>query len=356
MSRLRYIGSKARIADKILTLVGQSNEGRFFDVFSGTGVVSREAAKRGWRIRANDHLISSSIITFAQLVSRLDVPFAPFGGYECTVQKLNNSPLHKGFIFSEYTPSGKSQSGHLRQYFSTENGMIIDGMRNQIDSWCRAGLLQPAEFKLLIADLLEAVNRVANIAGTYGCYLRYWTTASLNKLAIRPRELLPHQVPFEVSSADAFSLSAEEGDLVYLDPPYTKRQYAAYYHVLETIAAGDAPIVEGVTGLRPWSDKSSPFCFKRHALNALSKLCNHLAARRVFISYSSEGHIELSALKSRLGETGRIDIHELGSIGRYRPNEVARGKHASVVEFLIEWEKYPKPLASCLKQHILTVA
>ena len=40
-------------------------------------------------------------------------------------------------------------------------------------------------------------------------------------------------------------------DTVYLDPPYTKRQYAAYYHILETISLGDEPIVEGICGIRP---------------------------------------------------------------------------------------------------------
>ncbi len=30
--------------------------------------------------------------------------------------------------------------------------------------------------------------------------------------------------------------------LCYVDPPYMKRQYAANYHLLETIAKGDNPV------------------------------------------------------------------------------------------------------------------
>ncbi|MCZ5120468.1 DNA adenine methylase [Escherichia coli] len=30
-------------------------------------------------------------------------------------------------------------------------------------------------------------------------------------------------------------------DLCYIDPPYMKRQYAANYHILETLARGDEP-------------------------------------------------------------------------------------------------------------------
>lgn len=35
------------------------------------------------------------------------------------------------------------------------------------------------------------------------------------------------------------------GDIAYEDPPYTKRQYGAYYHILETIAIGDEPEITG---------------------------------------------------------------------------------------------------------------
>jgi adenine-specific DNA-methyltransferase len=67
MGSLRYIGSKARVVDQIIEAVGAPTgyDGHFIDLFSGTGVVSREAGLRGWKVRANDHLLSSSLITQA---------------------------------------------------------------------------------------------------------------------------------------------------------------------------------------------------------------------------------------------------------------------------------------------------
>ena len=53
-----------------------------------------------------------------------------------------------------------------------------------------------------------------------------------------------------------------EADLCYIDPPYMKRQYAANYHIIETIARGDSPEAVGVSGLRPWRDQYSDFCSK----------------------------------------------------------------------------------------------
>ena len=33
------------------------------------------------------------------------------------------------------------------------------------------------------------------------------------------------------------------GDILYLDPPYTKNQYSVQYHMLETIALYDNPTI-----------------------------------------------------------------------------------------------------------------
>ena len=336
MGRIRYIGSKARVVKQILDIVGPPNGGRFLDVFSGTGVISQQAAIRGWGVWANDHLLSSSILTTAQLLSCNGVSFAPLGGYAVTIRKLNSISPRSGFIYGEYTPSGKSRSGHERRYFTTENGRRIDGMRTQIEDWDRNGKLTANERALLLADLLEAANRVANIAGTYGCFLRHWTKAAQRRLLLSPRSLLAKSVSFQVSCKDAFELTARPNDIAYLDPPYTKRQYAAYYHVLETLAAGDSPTVSGVTGLRSWEDKSSPFCFKRRALGALVSLAIGLGTKRALISYSSEGHVALSKLQQGLEEYGEVTIHEVADIGRYRPNQKAL-RLPSVTEYVLEW-------------------
>ena len=81
-STIRYLGSKARIVGSILDAIGRPTpkSSRFVDIFSGTGVVSREAASRGWRVFANDHLHSAAILTTAHLLSGDDVAFVHFGG------------------------------------------------------------------------------------------------------------------------------------------------------------------------------------------------------------------------------------------------------------------------------------
>lgn len=60
--------------------------------------------------------------------------------------------------------------------------------------------------------------------------------------------------------SDALELTSEleEGDLAFIDPPYSEVQYSRFYHVLEAVAQGGAPAVSGIgrypdIGLRPQS-------------------------------------------------------------------------------------------------------
>lgn len=338
MGSVRYIGSKTRIVDQIVAILGSPKAGgRFVDVFSGTGAVSRGAAMAGWAVYANDYLRSSAHLTLAQLIERKDASLAELGGYEAAIKLLNACKERPGFIYREYSPSGMSVSGHVRNYFTKENAARIDSIRRKIATWKKKGAISNNEEALLIADLLGAANAVANIAGTYGCFLRRFAPNAIRPLELKVRPLLDAgKSEFEVTAMDAFSLTARSEDVLYLDPPYTKRQYPAYYHVLETIAAGDEPIVGGVTGLRPWKDRSSPFCFKRKAPDAFRKILSRLPTNRALVSYSSDGHISLDDLVKVLGEFGRVKVCEVGTIGRYAPNARARKNSTSVIEYVLE--------------------
>jgi adenine-specific DNA-methyltransferase len=342
----RYIGSKARVVEQIGEHLGYTTGDFFVDAFCGTGAVAEMAAELGWKVRLNDHLSSATKIAHARLFARVDVPFKPFGGYERAVEALNECRPIQGFVWREYSPASKSSTGIERRYFTTANAARIDGVRSQIRSWRDAGRITKKEETLLIADLLSAINRVANIAGTYGCFLSSWTRQADEQLALRPRELKSHSVVVEVSNVDATHVAAAVNDVVYLDPPYTKRQYASYYHILETVALGDAPIVEGVAGLRPWKNLASDYCYKVRALRTLVSLVARLKTRRILLSYSNEGHVPLPALEAGLIQHGTVALYELGTIGRYRPNVQASAKRASVKEYLISIEKALTPRAS----------
>lgn len=346
----RYIGSKARLIDQITTHLPPPKQGAFFvDAFCGTGVVAEAAADLGWNVRINDSLNSAVISAGARLISVDQAAFIKLGGYAKAVAKLNAAKPKQGFIWREYSPASIDICDVERRYFTQDNAARIDAMRALIGEWAEAGTIDQVEERLLIADLFGALNRVANIAGTFGCFLSKWTSQSQNKIDIRCRELKASGVTVEATVGDVFDVPNGVDDLVYLDPPYTKRQYASYYHILETVALGDEPEVEGVAGLRPWKNLASDFCYKTRALKTISRLVNDLKAQKVLLSYSSEGHICMQDMKAELSKVGKFTMHPLGAIGRYRPNKVASNSAADVNEFLVVVER---PLAQLRKSQL----
>lgn len=341
---VRYIGSKARLVDAIIPMVGKPGRrsGAFVDAFCGTGVVAEAAARAGWSIRLNDHLLSAVTMAHARLVGHQDATFRSLGGYENALAQLDDVKPIRGFIWREYSPASLAHAGVARMYFSEKNAARIDGIRRQVAVWRDDGAITDAEERLVIADLLLATNRVANIAGTYGCFLSHWSTQSQERLCLRARELFPRRVTVESSVSDVSAVRVAPEDVVYLDPPYTKRQYAAYYHVLETITAGDEPTVTGITGLRPWQDKASDFCYRARALRAIIQLVEQQAANRILLSYSDEGHVALQPLADGLSALGELSIVPLKEIGRYRPNRAASDAGSAVTEYLIVVDRRTK--------------
>ncbi|WP_457868994.1 DNA adenine methylase [Pseudomonas aeruginosa] len=336
----RYIGSKSRLIDQITAYIGHPKQGAFFvDAFCGTGAVAEAAADLGWNVRINDSLHSAVISAGARLISADQAAFKKLGGYGAVIAKLNAVKPKHGFMWREYSPASVDTCGLERRYFTQENAARIDAMRALIADWVGAGTIDEVEERLLIADLFSALNRVANIAGTFGCFLSKWTSQSQDKIAMRCRDLKNRGVHVEATVGDVFDVPNAAHDLVYLDPPYTKRQYASYYHILETVALGDEPEVEGVAGLRPWKSLASDFCYKTRALQTLSRLVHGLKAQKVLLSYSNEGYIGMQDIKSELSKIGTSTMHPLGAIGRYRPNKVASRTASDVSEFLVVVER-----------------
>jgi len=337
----RYIGSKARIAENIISYVGKADEqeGRFIDAFCGTGVVAEKAADFGWKIIINDVMKNAAIMSEARLLSSEDVIFSKLGGYTQAVSTLNCLPGKEGYIWTEYSPASKAFCGIERKYFTEDNARKIDAITEQIHKWYREKVISRQEWVLLLSNLIAATNDVANIAGTYGCFLSKWNSAASKPLTLNTVVLRKDKVNYEVQNQDVFLVESSENDIVYLDPPYTKRQYASYYHIHETIVCGDKPSVAGVTGLRPWRDKASVFCYKSKALSSLVSLVIKQKAKRVLLSYSNEGHVKLEELQKHLSRHGSVEVFTLGSIGRYRPNRTAVTNNSNVQEYLIEFRR-----------------
>ncbi|MGH7484706.1 MAG: hypothetical protein ACREMY_03750, partial [bacterium] len=82
------------------------------------------------------------------------------------------------------------------------------------------------------------------------------------------------------------------------------RQYAANYHIIETIARGDEPAAVGVSGLRPWRDQYSNFCTKTKIFESFRRIFADMDCPVFVLSYSEDGLLQRAAIEDLLGEFG----------------------------------------------------
>lgn len=323
----RYLGNKTKLADWIVDSIAAviPPNATVADPMCGTAAVSFALAKRGFSVVASDALSFPVIHAKSRLLAKEEPEFASFGGYENILNTLNSLEPLEGYFYREFGDSGSPANGRApRKYFSAENAGKIDAIRYFIISAHSANRITDLEHTVLLQNLLLGVNEVANIAGTYG-YFR----SELGENAKKPLQLLPMSFVHtagchKVTQGDIAQIAPElRAQAVYLDPPYTKRQYAGNYHILETIAREDCPEAVGDGGLRPWKEDASPFCYKRTAGKFLREIISLLNTTDVFVSYSDDGQIEPSALVSILSEFGSVETHE-HQYSRFRSNSGAK--------------------------------
>lgn len=263
---MRFIGNKTNLLENIKEVIKENcgNDNQVFcDIFSGTGSVGR-FFKKDYKIVANDLLYFSHILCAATLEVNEIPKFNKLKakGIEDVLsyletKEITNEDVKFGFFTENYSPAGKAR----RMYLSESNARRIDFIRESIDRWKISNLIDDKEFKYLLACLIESVPFVSNITGTYGAYLKTWDKRALKKLELVRLGVSNNYRDNLCYNKDANKLIKEiEGDILYIDPPYNNRQYLPNYHVLETIAKNDRPELNGVTGVRPYTnEKSSRF-------------------------------------------------------------------------------------------------
>lgn len=335
----RYIGNKTAILEPLLGIISRNLPvgSHFLDPMCGTASVSAALAKAGHLVTAAD------ILTFpgyhAEVRLRMAKPpkFNNLGAeYVSVLDRLNSLSGLSGYYRKEYSEGGNPTNAiKPRLYFTSENAERIDAIDHQMKAWKTEGRLSEDEWILLRHDLIMAVNRVANIAGTYGHYRSSFSKASLAKLELKPTTFNSWASPKNkvITGAAEDVAQRQTVDVIYLDPPYTKRQYGANYHLLETLAVGDNPEPVGESGLRNWWPQYSDFCSKRKIRNAFDSVLGGENYSTAFISYSEDGLVGADELKNLLGIYGEVTLHTLNH-KRFRSNQSSLSK--LVIEYVFE--------------------
>jgi len=362
---------------------------RFADPFSGSGAVARLARQMGMEVYANDWEEYSRVINRAYLTNRpadLDSLFHSQGGLQCVLDRLNDlsGGPERSFISAYYAPRKTDQADYRveRLFYTRENALFIDRVREKIEEWYPAGSADPETERardLLLALLLYESATHVNTSGVFKACHKGFGGHGKDALS---RIMAPMRLEYPVlhgSEADArvekrnaaAFLASCPVDLCYLDPPYTIHQYGSNYHLLNTIARWDFPPVDNRIGndgrlvrkagiRKDWVTTRSDFCYSGSAPRALREVMESIDARYVVLSYNSEGVIGVDELLDILTEFGRIEINSLDYI-TYRGGRqsIRRRTHNTEFQIVIEHQTHhgkPSPDSRGLRkdvEHIL---
>lgn len=305
---MKYIGNKTRLLNFIYDSMKKSKipmEGDFCDMFGGTGAVGSFFKKHGFRIISND------LLTYSYIQQYVYVKMNKMPSFNKLKQKgifdvfdyLNKIIPYEGYAFNNYAPSGKFN----RQYFSDDNAKKIDAIRDQIEKWKNDNLISVEEFYTLVYSLLNAADFIANISGTYGAYLKIWRPMALKDMKLLLPEFYDNGRNNEIFKTDANRLISNIScDVLYLDPPYNERQYASYFHVLESLAVWDKQELKGKTGQRDYSKQKSSYCLKKEAAKSFENLITTAKAKYIVLSYNNEGIISREEILRILENKGEM--------------------------------------------------
>jgi len=348
---MRFIGCKNNILSNIYDFIKKKNiAGKTFcDIFSGTTCVATFFKDKDYKVISNDALYFSYVLqkayiennkypSFAKLSNNLNIEdrennkIAPL---KTIINYLNNLEGRKGFIYKNYSHEGTAKKKARRMYFSGENASKIDAIRQKIEEWDKKKLLAKNEYFILLASLIEAVPFVSNISGTYGAFLKHWDPRARKKLTLSVPKIYSNKSNNKAYNVDGVKLAKNtKCDILYLDPPYNNRQYVPNYHVLETIALYDNPLVKGVTGMRDYQKQKSQFCRRETAKNALRDIAQNGKYKHLILSYNNEGIMQDSDIKEALSTVGNVE-KEFIEYRRFKSHNRGNNNHKKFVNELL---------------------
>jgi adenine-specific DNA-methyltransferase len=349
---MKYMGSKrALLLDglgEVLRSEG-SRAGRVIDLFSGSGAVSWFVAQvldvpvlavdlqRYAQILAGAVIERTHAIDVEPLVStwlemvRADVQengiWREWSGTTWSVWNLADTVREAREFCAASPECGTVWGSYGGYYFSPAQALTFDYMLRGLPSEepyrsvCHAAIISAASSCAAGPGHTAQPFRPTYSAGIGLC--RSWQRDPLALAERALRRIAPQYARVfgraTVGDAAAVGMSSGEGDLVFVDPPYSAVQYSRFYHVLETIARGGCGTVEGAGRYPPLGERpQSAFSRRGDAAAAMESLLGILGSRRATVvltfptrlcsnGLSAEKIVELA------GRWYEVECREVGS-------------------------------------------
>ena len=354
---ITYLGNKRSLLNfidaVIKYVISELNKNKIdtFDVFAGSGIVSRLLKQYSNNLYVNDLEDYCYTINNCYLSNEDEIDFEELNKwYNITKYRLRSEPLiSNGFISRLYAPKDdKNIQPGERVFFTTRNANYIDTARQYLNE-------VPEPYKtLLLGPLLYEASTKNNTSGVFkGFYKNSKTNLGQfggnGKNALQ-RILADIELKLPILSQNHCKTHIFQGDsniickkiphvdLAYLDPPYNQHPYGSNYFMLNLINNYNEPKnISKVSGI-PKNWNKSNYNKKLNALNSMKELCIDLNASYILISYNSEGYISYDEMLTMLKKLGEVKIFTK-NYNVYRGCRNLNNRYIYVREFLFLLKK-----------------
>ena len=352
---ITYIGNKRTLLGQIGAAVEAVKKRlgkpklRVFDVFSGSGVVSRYLKAHASYLASNDIADYAATIARCYLRNRSTVDFPLLGR---TITDLNarvdDQGWPRGFIQELYSPKDEDAITHEdRVFYTIDNARRLDNYRRMMDD-------TPRDCRdMLLASLLHKASVHANNGGVFKGFYKnrhtgigqYGGTSADALTRIRgPIHLeLPVLSRFECDyrvyqgDANQVALGVKDMDIAYIDPPYNQHPYGSNYFMLNLLVHYRRPKkISRVSGI-PVDWQRSGYNIRARSLPLLRQLLDALDVRFLLVSFNDEGFIRPEEVQATLNRLGTVRTFQT-PYNTYRASRNLRNRSLHVTEhlFLVE--------------------
>ncbi len=379
---IAYIGNKRKLLPLIYSAM--ENTGlelkpglKFFDVFSGSGVVSRMAKSLNFEVYANDWEYYANVLSKGYVETNDSDIVELFGSEEKFIQKLDeinslkNPTSEKQYIAKYYAPkefdAGLVDFKTERLFYTRQNALAIDKIRNYIESAysekqnpknskkIEAENARNAKIRnLLLSELIYESATHTNTSGVFKAFHKGFGGHGKDALKrimagikLNRPILIDSEQPVHVFQENANELVKKiRGiDIAYLDPPYNQHQYGSNYHLLNTIAKWDhipAPLDLNSKGVlkekaairHDWVNTKSDYCYREIAEKTFSELIDSIDAKHILISYSTDGIIPFTKMRDICTRKGRLSI-VTNEYSTYKGGKRSNSRQNTNIEFIL---------------------
>lgn len=286
----RYTGCKTKLTNWMHdTIISNcKNCTSFCDLFAGTGVVVSSVMNEFQSFHINDFLYSNEVIYKAFFLKENYSEEKIYSFYRKYTQ-LDSSLISPNYVSENYGD----------KFFSISDALLIGEIREDIEQ--NKTQLNEKEYSILLASLLYSADRSSNTCGHYDAYIKKDNIRSSFRF-----ELIEPIIKSKcddrnitITRADSNKLSPDINcNIVYIDPPYSSRQYSRFYHVLENLTKWDKPELFG-EALKPLPENMSEYC-KSKALDAFKELIYSLQAKYIVVSYNNTYDSKSNSSKNKM--------------------------------------------------------